>query len=122
MNTTNNLLAGNVHPMHTKETSMPRMLVLNHTTREAWVNVTLACNTCPACQSRLALAGEHELIEVTNGEIDGHLWAAIPYPEKGEVENVREAIFTPTRIESEVRGILRNARMINGRLTWDAER
>jgi hypothetical protein len=122
MNTIMNLLAGNVHVMHTEETSKPRMLVLNHTTKQAWVNVTLACNTCPACQKRVALAGERELLEVVNGVVDGHLWAEIPYPESGDAKDVTKAIFTPTRIESEVRGILKNARMIEGVITWETDR
>lgn len=113
MTNIDNLLAGNVHAMHTQETSNPRMLVINHTSQQAWVNVTLGCNTCPSCQKRIPLAEGKELFEVRNGTLDGHLWCEVPYPAMGMTKHVVEAIFTVMRVESIARGVLMHAKLVD---------
>ena len=105
------ILNGNVHRMETKETSKPRMLVLNHHVARAWVNVTLACNTCPACEKRIALAKstERKLFELP--ELVGYLWTEVDYPSGGLPENVNkgDVFYTPVDVEVRPRGILRNS-------------
>ncbi len=106
------ILNGDVHCLETKETSKPRMLVLNHDTKQAWVNVTLKCNTCPACEKRRALARSkgRELFGLSD-ELTGYLWTEVEYPSDGLLGNVSkiDVFYTPVDVEVRPLGILRDA-------------
>ena len=106
------ILNGNVHCLQTKETSKLRMLVLNHDTKQAWVNVTLTCNTCPACEKRKALAKSRgrELFELSD-DLTGYLWTEVEYPSCGLRENIMkiDVFYTPVDVEVRPLGILRDA-------------